>query len=203
MPLSKLERALKNGVILGQKTYDKLTDGWWLGHAPEHFLHHEIARSIARCGYEVFTEASPAKITREHGRKLRGRPRKDRRKRFDLVIWQRANRRRTQAIVEVKRFWSAASAIRDDADKIRHYLRGRAGHGNGYLVIYAEARNAKRSKRVEQLKKRASTFADKLRRTNWEKLVSSPHSPHACEDDDGTRWSWSVIIFKYRKRSRR
>lgn len=184
--LNKLERAILGSAERAQGTCMRMTGGWWLWHAPESFLQHQIARAIVRTGNEVFTEASPAKIAREHNSPLRGRPAHNKQKRFDIVVWQRSQNL-LRAAIEIKRT-STLQPVVKDAVKLRKYLDQRNSHGVGYLLVYSEAKGANR---VERLRKRASSAAAHLKATGWTMLSAVVHSPRSSP------WSWSVYLLRY------
>lgn len=184
--MNKLERALLAGAQRAQNTYRRMSGGWWLWHAPESLLMHEVARSISRTGNEVFTEASPAKIAREFSEPLRGRPSKDQRKRFDIVVWQRTINR-TRAIVEIKRT-TMLQPVSLDAAKIKKYLNLQSTSGVGYVLVYSEAKGLNR--RVS-LAKRSFNAAEKLGKEGWRLIDVRVTAPRTDE------WAWSIYLLRY------
>ena len=122
MRVNKLENCIINGVPKIQRLYNKVSDGWWLYHAPESFIQSHLALHIAHNGeFCVYPECSPkrwkASVSRGNGTKPRGRPfSAHNKKRFDLVIWRKSGKR-PRAIVEIKRAVYASPLV-EDAGKI-------------------------------------------------------------------------------------
>src|SRR5712691_927273 len=98
--MNGLEKTIFGSATGAQRLHIDMTGGWWLWDGPESFLQHTVARSITRKAYEVFIEASPAKIAKEHDKPLRGRPTKMKQKRFDIVVWQKTDPPRLRATIE-------------------------------------------------------------------------------------------------------
>lgn len=91
--MNDLEELIIKGVSKAQNEYEKVSDGWWLYHAPESFIQSHLASYIARKGeFCVFPECSPKQwkesIDEGNGAKPKGRPFSAHdKKRFDLVVW--------------------------------------------------------------------------------------------------------------------
>jgi hypothetical protein len=178
-----------------------MSGGWWLWHAPESFLQHEIARSMARHskarkGFEVFTETSPTKIKDEHDKRLRGRPPKmeSQRQRFDIVVWQKTSNK-VQAIIEIKRGGTSVfGQVAKDAKKLKKYLSMTNAHGNGYLLFYSEAGG---SKRLERLKDRISKLTKLLKPKGWRRVQYKIDAKLGDPDENDKLWSWCICLLKY------
>src|ERR1700737_3553941 len=183
--MNDLEKKIFYSAVRAHDTYEEMTGGWWLMHAPESFLQHEVGRAIHRKGFEVFPEASPRKIAREHDKPKRGRPAKLPRVRFDVVVWHKNQmQRRGRAVIEIKRALNNRGVLLD-AKKLKSYLKNDR-YGSGYLLVYSQAvgpyRRATLGKRITALK-------NKLKAKGW-KLLNQTIRPKSAEvEDDGRVWA--------------
>lgn len=184
--MNNLERALFHGAIRAQANHIART-GWWLWWGPESYLQYELARSIARTSHLVYTEASPKKIAQEHDIVFRGRPPKISRRRFDLVVWRKSENS-LRAIIEIKRAGRPEPVI-SDARKVESYLNLKYSNGTGYLVVYSEAKDAKRR---STLARRIEKILEILRNRGW-LLVTQ----RICFPRNGEGWGWSMCLLRY------
>jgi hypothetical protein len=193
---NKLEACILRAVAKAHAEYLGRTDGWqWLFHAPESFLQHEIAREIYRKeDRRVFTEASPAKIARELEKPGRGRPPKNLRKRFDVVVWSKTIEH-PRAIIELKRTFNAAEVVKD-ATKLKDHFKYKRSFGTGYLVWYTEAKGATAPKREKKIHHQFSILSKNVR--GWKKVDHLVRSPRDNDGAKGSKWSWGVCLLRYR-----
>jgi hypothetical protein len=132
--LDLLEKNICDAIKKAHKRYEQIT-GYWLFHAPEHFLQNFIFLEIAK-SWEVYPEATRKKISEGMGKSPVGRP-PSAKFRYDLVIWNKSSDK-LRAVVEIKRCLSASQTVQKDADRIRNALKGQQKAKAAYLLLYSE-----------------------------------------------------------------
>jgi hypothetical protein len=158
--MNSLEKCLCDSMGDAFEKYQSVT-GWWLWHAPEHFIQNVALTHIWEKGWEVYPEATIKKITQAIGHPRRGRPPKSIKNRFDLVVWNRSSRR-LRAVVEIKRT-SRLAPLKGDAARIKKAMSGARTAKSGYLIVYSEAdARAEKKRPSEILKKRYADWAEEL-----------------------------------------
>ncbi|WP_145960679.1 hypothetical protein [Acidiferrobacter sp. SPIII_3] len=199
-----------------QRLYNKVSDGWWLYHAPESFIQSHLALHIAHNGeFCVYPECSPkrwkASVSRGNGTKPRGRPfSAHNKKRFDLVIWRKSGKR-PRAIVEIKRAVYASPLV-EDAGKIVDYGKEAQFFGirTAYILAYSEARqNGKKAPRhsgTKKLEQRFKAWSENLREECGDKATVKcvgweAHEPR--DQDDKPKWSWGVALYRLDYRAKK
>ena len=179
---TQLEKAIIQGARAARREYEKMT-GWWFYHGPESFLMCTVASKLSRKDkYIVFIEASPKKIQEALDQKLKGKPPADRRKRFDIVVWQKSQNN-IQAIVEVKKAW-AITGLKKDRKKISDYMkRKKELVKKGYLLVYTEA-----------TKKREDTLYNRLYK--WAEDLNCDLVNYFIDVKSDDEWGWAIGLFR-------
>lgn len=194
MQMNKLEKAILDGSLKAHRDYEKMSGGWWLWHAPEAFLQYAIAQSITKLGYDVFPEASPVKINDEHDKPLRGRPLKNKRQRFDLVVWSKSSEK-VRAIIEIKRGGPTIfGQIPKDGKKLKAYLNKGNSDGTGYLLFYHEGSGPNR---LNKMQKRIEKLRERLKPKGWVLFEPIFKAKNEKPETDGTAFSWCVGLMRY------
>jgi len=181
--MNKLEKAIITGTKLAQQQYEEMS-GWWLSHGPESFIMCAVAAQLAKKNnFYVFIEASPEKIRIERGFPHRGRPDPDRRKRFDIVIWQKS-KNDIRAIIEVKRAWNLGN-LRKDREKISKYIVSKGFVKTGYLLAYTEAKG----------KRRKDTLNKRI--THWASELKCQLAGSIMEWKGDGEWGWAACLLRF------
>ncbi|MGA2938102.1 MAG: hypothetical protein ABSF52_13500 [Syntrophobacteraceae bacterium] len=185
--MNKLEQAIIDGARAAHADYECFTGGYWLSYGPESFLTYAIARKIYKEGFYAVPECSPKTIWEEQSDpKPRGRPPKNSRQRFDLVVWNQANNG-IVAVLEIKKAWNITN-LSGDRKKIDEYLKTNDfGKVAGYLLAYNEAEGKRRTDRTDMLKKRFEYWAQKLNCTLLEPHIKAPRN---------AEWAWGVALLR-------
>jgi hypothetical protein len=130
--MNDLETQIMRGAVKAQKIYERLSGGYWLGHAAESFLQTIIALQIGTLGYSVYVDASLKKIAKDVNRSQRGGPSTNARQRPDISVWTKADNN-LMAVIEVKMAWSP-DAVSRDGRKLAKYMRQKAAAKMGYII---------------------------------------------------------------------
>jgi hypothetical protein len=136
--MTKLKTAICQATRAAYRKYEEIT-GNWLLHAPEHFLQNFIFLRLGRNDW-VYAEATRRKIAEAAGRPARGRPPTRKAARYDLVVWQRTDETRLNAVIEIKRSLRVDANLHKDAERVRRALNGTRGARAGYVLVYSEMR---------------------------------------------------------------
>lgn len=195
--MNMLEDAMLVGAEEAQKTYERMTEGHWLGHAPELFLQSEVARAIFGAGFSVYVDASVSK-TKLDMKKAPGRPTKDKKKRFDISVWNKSDNT-LRAVVEIKRTYFIG-ALKSDAKKIVNYLRQKGSAKTGYLLVYTDCDGKKDIDSRQKLNERLEQWAELLKAslnavTFGTDLQSTYSSTPPRLDSD----AWAVGLIRFYK----
>lgn len=143
--MNGLEKSLCSAVVGAFNSYEKMNETWLL-HAPEHYLQNAILVHIGKSDFKVYLEATRQRIIETEGRKRRGRPPKDKGRRYDLIIWHKSMPK-MRAVVEVKRSMSWGNQLLRDATRIKQEKHAKAG----YLIVYTEMKEKRgRHKMLER-----------------------------------------------------
>lgn len=171
--MDQLEDAICKATRDAYKRYKNITGGYWLWHAPEHFLQNFVLLRLGQ-GYTVHAEATRKKIEAVVGKRNRG-PKPKAKVRYDLVVWQRV-RPSLRAVVEVKRCYvtTCGKGLKLDAKRIKHARTGENGAKHGYLLVYSE----------KMLKKGRSGLLEVFK--GWAKGLGLGLVKHEILDKNGT-----------------
>jgi hypothetical protein len=168
MRRNQLDSVLLDSVRKANVQYEKMTDGYWLWHAPESFVQMAIAAEIhKKLDVCVYPECTPLGIARDATKATQlGRPpHTNEQQRFDLVVWWK-NQTRPRAIVEIKLTYASMKGVLSDADKLVSFRkaavrRGRPRHG--YLVVF---NSAYRNPELDKSRQGAETIRSRFKRVS-------------------------------------
>jgi hypothetical protein len=82
-----------------------------------------------------------------------------------------------------------SGTVADDADKIARYLNLRRSYGNGYLLVYSEAKGPNKQ---SVLKRRMNRILAAIRENGWKLAGKTVRTPRT-----GAGWGWALSLFKY------
>lgn len=156
--MNSLERSICKYVKAAFRTYEAIT-GNWLFHAPEHYLQNYLLIKMG-ANWQIYAEATRKKIAAEQGRPPRGRPPNSLAQRYDLVVWQQSDAR-LRAVIEIKRTYRTSDLV-DDAKRIKKALTSSQKASTGYLIVYSEAFNSRRSSGQAVLESRFAAWPEDL-----------------------------------------
>ena len=185
MPTHLGER-ISDGVKEAHSRYERMT-GWWLQHAPEHFLQNEVARSIWEKGNgnDVYIDASNTKVRADAEAKTkRGWPKKDSGKRFDISVWHRS-KNTLKAVIEIKHGERTLfTRVKKDAKRIEDAAKCPNAASVGYILVYSVKKNK------EGIETDFRTWKKELG-SKWtlaSHFVTKPHN----ED-----WAWGFALLRF------
>jgi hypothetical protein len=179
--MNSLEACIMTGAGKARSYYARMTDGYWLSHAPESFLQVLIALEIQKAGYAVYIDASIRKMKMDFDA-LPGRPASNLRTRPDIAVCHK-HVSGLRAVIEIKRAWNLAP-IQRDATKVARYLRQCGAPKVGYLLVYSEAKG---KNRVDTLENRFRIWAHRI---SWQLLTLRTG---VSEIDD---WAWGMGLLR-------
>ena len=185
-----LEEALSKGMKGAHKSYCRMSDGYWLDHAPEHFIQVLVALEIAKHGYAVFPDVS-YKRTQEEFEVLEQKTGKGKARAYfnlgqrpDLLIWRKTTGA-IYGVVEIKRAWSLPPISRD-AIKIENAMRSELRPENGYVLVYSTSYpNRKEKNPTQLLEDRFDCWSVRLKWKLLECYVTKP--------EDGETWGFCLL----------
>ena len=163
-------QAALDGVAAGDALYWKMSDGCWLGSAPEYFATVKIAEALSRTGLGPVTmeESRRTVMTgcgladkRVHSTKvLRAGGR------CDIVLWhgQGEDEERPRAVVEVKTNPHTRELILPDCRFIGKLLQRADGFEFGLFVAHLEMETSGKGQARDLLIQRIRTLADHAQR---------------------------------------
>lgn len=185
--IPSIAKTLLLGAIKAARDYERISEGYWLSHAPESFMQTMIAQKVASaCKIPVTLESSPRKLAKDGHKCPDGRTVKTKlNSRFDIVGWSKSWRPRF--IVEVKKMSSAPDGAIKDANRIRGWIGQSSSHMQaGFLVVYSEA------KRPETLKRRFHSLTVSSSAKKYSAKLMAMHITQPT--DDG--WCWGVSVIR-------
>jgi hypothetical protein len=162
--MDDLEKGLLDGAKKAEASYENITGGHWLSHAPESFIQVVVALELSRLGHGAYIDASHKKLHTGIKRGP-GRPMKRTGQRPDISIWDGSGET-IRAYVEIKKAGHAVDlppSVRKDAKKIEALLKSPKAAQAGYLLVYIQAST---KRKIEPLKERFERWARVLR--TWE-----------------------------------
>ncbi len=177
--MNQFENIIFDAVKDAHKQYEKMTDGWWLQHAPESFLHAVIAQHLSE-KYYVYIDASNQKLRDGHVG-LSGKIAKDPRKRPDISVWYKTTGM-LKAEIEIKKAFTK-TPIDSDIKKLSGFINTEGHSENGYVVAYSQSKN-----HHSTLKKRFETWAEN------KAVKYQLHFLSEKTDENG--WGWGCCIIR-------
>lgn len=170
MRSNQLDTVLLDSVRKANGLYEKMTDGYWLWHAPESFVQMVIAAEIYnKLDVCVYPECTPLGFARDATKATHlGRPpHTNEQQRFDLVVWWK-NQQRPRAIVEIKLTYASMTGVLSDANKLVAFRKAAARRGqprHGYLVVF---NSAYRNPKLDKSRQGAATIKTRFKKVSDE-----------------------------------
>lgn len=132
--MNDLEKVIIAGVKKAQKKYEYMADQW-LDAAPEAFWQILVGVHISEeKNLWVEFEQTEGKMKKTAGVGVVGRPPKNNRQMFDVIVWRSENK--VAAVIEIKR-GRAVEPIVNDIKKLRNLLKQKFMRGaTGYVLVY-------------------------------------------------------------------
>jgi hypothetical protein len=195
MPANKLEKGIISAAKDAAVSYSQMTGGYWLWHAPEHFLQNEVARAIWKEGFYVFVDTSGDRV-RADLVGVRGRRPGTGRKRFDISVFYKHGNK-VRAVIELKtRATYSVTATAQDAKKIENHFKNANHATSGYLLVYGEADSAQRPNAEKSIETRFATTFPKRLGPQWQ-LVTFFLGPDKYVDEKRRHHAWAIALYRF------
>lgn len=204
LKLSKLEDVILSGAAKSFRSYCRMSGGYWLHHAPEHFIEISIAIDLMNNGYNVYPNGSLRKLDDDFDDQPKPRKgdglisneieflRENPRLRPDLTIWQKSANH-VEALVEIKKAWSVAS-LKKDADKLNESFNSTHSSKNAYLLVYTTRKNTIRTTNARNACH--ENFSAWAGETGFELAGEVVRKPRSENDD---HYAWGFGLFRKRR----
>lgn len=204
IPLGRVVDATLKAITEAHRHYEKMSEAW-LWEAPEYFLTTSIAKEVQRVpGPSFITLESSTEDTIDDARKApreRGRPKKIRNGRFDIVLWW--GKRQPRGVIEVKNQPWHYGLLEKDVVRIQDLLRTEKGITTikfGAIAFYLSLESGPRKRGSKKVEDRIKRLDEHVRATasnrKKEPLTVAFYSTKIVEDKpSGDAWAGGVWLF--------